>query len=243
MLYELQKRKSKINLVNIFDEEDNEDDEFDATLIKKNNADDDGNAEENVGVENESAPVDESDSNALNATQPTETTDEEVPPDWKFPGWISFICYGPFVPKHDRLTLFEINDTATEITKSRAAKRKIEKLQKDNERFGDNSNRRGVSFDQELRLKSMKLQEKRDNDRSRESIIVGLSLQESALARQIEFAERRAERLSKEGTDPLFCPYWTKVESLLKQQEDVMEKIAMLNKQSFGNDDNGNSSE
>ena len=100
-----------------------------------------------------------------------------------------------------------------------------------------------MSFDQQLHLKSMKLQEKRDNDRSRESIIVGLSLQESALARQIEFAERRAERLSKEGTDPLFCPYWTKVESLLKQQDDVMEKIAMLNKQSFGNEDNGNSSE
>ena len=101
-----------------------------------------------------------------------------------------------------------------------------DELRHHNQRFGDVSNHCGILFDQQLHLKSMKLQQKRDNDRSCESMIVGLSLEESALARQIEVTEKRAERMSKKGTDPLQCEYRTKVEALLKRDGLMVEDEA-----------------
>ena len=47
-----------------------------------------------------------------------------VPTDWTFPGFISFVVYGPFADPHDRLCVFKISDEAPGLVQSRATKRK-----------------------------------------------------------------------------------------------------------------------
>ena len=67
-------------------------------------------------------------------------------------------------------------------------------------------------------------------------MIVSLSIQECALSRQIESSERRAERMSKSDCNDKSCPYWSKVEKLLHQQDVLMGKIAKLNDVGYDNE-------
>ena len=69
------------------------------------------------------------------------------PPQWFFPSWISFIQYGPFVSKEKRLSLLEITDASKNVVKSRAEKRKAEKLEKVLKRVNDSSADRGYNTD------------------------------------------------------------------------------------------------
>ena len=68
------------------------------------------------------------------ASPDTDKSNEQdivIPDDYFFPSWFSFITHGPFVPKEERLSLFEINDPHKDIVQSRAEKRKAEKIEKD----------------------------------------------------------------------------------------------------------------
>ena len=42
---------------------------------------------------------------------PKRSIDDDIPIDWTFPGFVSLILYGPFAEKHDKLAVFEINDS------------------------------------------------------------------------------------------------------------------------------------
>ena len=70
---------------------------------------------------------------------------------------------------------------------------------------------------------------KQTNDRGRESILMGLCIQESALTKQIDRAERMADRRAPDDMDDLSNKWWKKVDDLIKEQEKVINKIAEIN--------------
>ena len=159
---------------------------------------------------------------------------KKIPPkEWFFPGWFSFITFGPFVPKDKRLALFEITDTAKNVGKSRSQKRKADKLEKDAKRVVDDTANRGFTTDQKLQLEIIGLTHQSTNDRSRESRLMGLCVQEQALTNQIDRAERIAERMAPNDMENINNRWWKKVDNLMKQQEAIVVQVACLNNNSI----------
>ena len=154
-----------------------------------------------------------------------------VPDDWFFPSFFSFICFGPFVEKENRLTLLEITDADKNVGKSRASKRKANNIEKELKRESDAQNKRGFSTDQELKLEIINLQKRKEEDRSRETILVGLSIQESAIDRQIQHAEKRAIRLSPDDETTRNSIHWKRVDLLIEKQNEVMKRISDINEE------------
>ena len=95
---------------------------------------------------------------------------------------MTFVAWGLFAHTNKRLTILELKDCDASIIKSRSEKRKQDKLQIDLVREQDLSNKRRISTDQRIQIDAMNLQKSHDDDRKRETLIVGLSIQESALA-------------------------------------------------------------
>ena len=169
----------------------------------------------------------EDESSNVNQVKNKSSNTLSAPKEWFFPGFFSFMTFGPFVPKDKRLSLLEITDPHKDIVKSRAQKRKAEKIEKDTKRASDIENDRGLSTDQQLQVEMLKIQKQRDQDRNKETLLVGLNMQESAISRQIDMFERRAIRLDAMGT-PHNC--WDKIDELIKKQEDVVSQITELNR-------------
>ena len=97
------------------------------------------------------------------------------PSDWIFPSFFSFIWFGPFVNKESCLPLLEITDAHKDAGKSWAKKRKGDKLEKDIHCQNDTSNERGFSTDQKSQLKLINIQKRKEDDCTRETILVGLN--------------------------------------------------------------------
>ena len=149
-----------------------------------------------------------------------------------FPSWFSFLTYGPFVPKDKRLSSLEIIDASKKVGKSRAEKRKIGKLEKDVKRSNDDTSDRGFTTDQKLQLELINLTRQQTTDRTRESKLMGLCVQETAIAKQIDRAERTAERMAPNDIENPYNIWWKKVNNLLKEQESIITQMALLNKES-----------
>ena len=81
-----------------------------------------------------------------------------IPNDWFFPGFMSFVAYGPFVDANDRLVCFETSDRSTASDKNRAAKRKLDLNEKANDRTHDSTNPRGYTTDQMFTTEYLRLQ-------------------------------------------------------------------------------------
>ena len=162
----------------------------------------------------------------------------DIPNEWFFPGWFSFLSFGPFVPKEKRLSLLEISDASKVVTKSRAEKRKADKIEKDLKRRNNVMNDRGYNTDQMLQLQLINIQRNKETDISRESMLVGLSIQESALSRQIQQAEDRAICLCPDDKQTHSSVHWKRVDALIKRQFEVMEKISEINEIGLNNQRN-----
>ena len=99
----------------------------------------------------------------------------------------------------------------------------------DTERASDTMNIRGYSTDQRISIESMNVNIRRLEHQKRETKLVGLSIQESAIGRQITSAENRAKERC-----PTYNPnnaYWRRVDGLVQQQSDC---VFMMNK--YNND-------
>ena len=167
--------------------------------------------------------------------------DKTMPPEnWFFPCWMSFVAYGPFVDKSKRLPLLEITDASKDVTKSRAQKRKSDNLEKNLKRASDNSSDRGFSTDQKLQLEIIDLTREQTNYRSRESVLMGLCIQEAALTKQIDRAERMAERRAPNYMDDVNNKWWMKVDELVKEQDNVVGRIAEINSNAMDKQKEGN---
>ena len=95
---------------------------------------------------------------------------------------------------------------------------------KGKERDTDTNSIRGFSTDQRICILSMNIDKKRLQHEKDESLMVGLSIQEAALGRQLESAEARAV---------VRCPsykasnmYWRRVDELVKQHDDLVQTIS-----------------
>ena len=172
--------------------------------------------EQKSAYDNENPDKKIENSNSINNTADQNTKQKKLvpkvsPPDnWFFPSWFSFVAYGPFVEKNNRLPLLEITDASKEVVKSRSQKRKGEKIEKAVKRASDEMADRGYSTDQKIQLKMIDLTTKQTNHRGRESILMGLCIQEQALTKQIDRAERMADRRALDAMDDLSNKWWKK---------------------------------
>ena len=112
-------------------------------------------------------------------------------------------------------------------------------MEKAVKRTTDETADRGYSTDQKIQLEMIDLSRKQTNDRGRESILMGLCIQEHALTKQIDRAERMADRRAPESMDDLSNKWWKKVDDLIKDQEKVISKIAEINNRAMTNDVKG----
>ena len=123
-----------------------------------------------------------------------EEEDLDVPLDYIFPSFFVFVLYGPFVPKDDRLSLFIIDDKNKKKGEGTRAKGRAEDLKrKVSESHNDNTAIRGFTTEQRIEIENLNVQRQMMMDRQSESKIVGLSIEASAIERQVAHAERREE--------------------------------------------------
>ena len=95
---------------------------------------------------------------------------------------------------------------------------------KTKERDTDTSSVRGFSTDQRINILSMNINKKRLEHEKNETLLVGLSIQEAALGRQLESAEARAQsRCPKyKSTNP----YWSRVDELVLKHDELVNTIS-----------------
>ena len=75
----------------------------------------------------------------------------------------------------------------------RANKHKSDSMSKKSEASHDSSAVRGFSTSQQIDIEALNVQQQQMLDRRNETSIVALSIEESAIGRQLDAAERRAE--------------------------------------------------
>ena len=95
---------------------------------------------------------------------------------------------------------------------------------KTKERDTDTSSVRGFSTDQRINILSMNINKRRLEHENNETLLVGLSIQEAALGRQLESAEARAQsRCAKyKSTNP----YWSIVDELVLKHDELVNTIS-----------------
>ena len=98
-------------------------------------------------------------------------TNFDVPSDWAFPSYMSFVLFGPFAEENDRLSIFEPSD-APKVTQPRVKKRKSDVNEKMDERNNDTNNNRGYSTDQRISIEALKLQKLNHVQTTNESNLV-----------------------------------------------------------------------
>jgi len=116
-----------------------------------------------------------------------------MPSDYIFPSFFVFMLWGPFVPSDKRLTL--LLTTTKDKSKEKGSREEERKKQLNNRRddaFTDVTAARGFSTEQRIDIENLNVKKQSLLDRQRESRIVGFSIEEAALSRQVESAERRA---------------------------------------------------
>ena len=101
------------------------------------------------------------------------------------------------------------------------------RLRGGNDAAHDQSAVRGFSTDQRIDIEKLNVQQRMLKDRRDETTIVALSIEESAIGRQLGVAEKRAEQR---------CPkydatnvYWKQVDQLIEDQQSVMDRIRAFN--------------
>ena len=97
-----------------------------------------------------------------------------------------------YVSKNNHLLLLEVSDASKKVGKSCAEKRKAEKIENNLKHSTDTVNERGLSTDHMLQMEMIHVEKKKEDDCAQEIILVGLSILENALSRQIESAKNRA---------------------------------------------------
>ena len=211
---------------NVFENDivENEDELEEEIIIGEHNTSTNNNNNSTKSIDKTNS---EDDNSKSNPESDKSDNASKMPKGWFFPGWFCFMSFGPFVPKEKRLSLLEISDPHKDIVKSRAQKRKAEQIEKDAKRAADTENSRGLSTDQQLQVEMLNIQKKRDHDRNRETLLVGLSMQEAAICRQIEMLDKRATMLETKGSNHNL---WDKIDNLLKKQEEVLAQISEINR-------------
>jgi hypothetical protein len=107
--------------------------------------------------------------------------------------------------------------------KSRRQRKKELQEKKTLKRSSSETASRGFSTDQRISIESLNINRQRLTHQKEETPLVGLSIHESAIGRQIASAEARAkDRCPKYNPKN---PYWKRVDALLEKQESVTNNM------------------
>ena len=143
------------------------------------------------------------------------------------PSFMPYVAYGPFAESSKQLNLLLTGDATKGNVKSRAEKRKATQHEKATSRQDDNANTRGLTIDQRIKMASYNLQKRSQEQQENEIQLVALIAHESALARQIDAAERRATVRCKEYDTT--NKFWNMVDELMEEQAEVTRSIKNFN--------------
>lgn len=158
----------------------------------------------------------------------TDGSECDIPSDFVFPSFFVFVLYGPFVPPSDQLNINIIDAKDKKKGEgTRAQQRKLEAKEKELEAKGATQVNRGFTTDQRIDIENLGIQKETMMDRKHEVAMVALSLEESAMGKMVEAAERRA--MQRCPTYDRSNEYWMKVDAMLKDQDQLMEKIKSFN--------------
>ena len=207
------------------DEESESEEAEPSVIVNKEEEDGDG--------KNDESKADDSD-NEDNEESNSEDDDDEksvdVPKNYFFPSFFVFVAHGPFVPPDERLEIFLLdNKDKKKGEGTRAQLRKKDAEEKSLDARHDTAAKRGFPTEQCLDIEALDLQKQAMLDRKHDSVLVGLSVEENALTKQIEAAERRAMSRCKEYDANNV--YWKKVDILLTDQDKLLLKIRKFNEQ------------
>ena len=162
--------------------------------------------------------------------------DDYVPEDYIFPSFMAYVLWGPFAIESDKLSLFCTDDAPKSTVMSRAAKRKAVLQKKKEERENDRSAIHGFSTDQRINIQALNISQKRLEHQKNQSFLVSLSIQESAMSRQIEAAEKRAM---------IRCPtydannvHWKLADDLALEHQVLVKSIGEKTEKMFNNNNN-----
>ena len=121
-------------------------------------------------------------------------------------------------------TLVSLDDAPKNTVKSRAQQKQDQNQNKRKERENDTSAVRGFSTDQRISIQSMNINKKRLEHQKNQTLLVGLSIQESAVARQVESAEARATtRCPKYNKNNV---YWKRLDDLVIKHDQLVQSIS-----------------
>ena len=99
---------------------------------------------------------------------------------------------------------------------SQSKKRKYDSILKNSEVSHDSSAVHGFSTSQRIDIKTLNMQQQQILDRHNETSIVALSIEDSAIGRQLDAAEKRAElRCGDYSSNNV---YWQRVDALIEDQ-------------------------
>ena len=147
---------------------------------------------------------------------------DDIPIDWTFLGFISFIIYGPFTDNNNILPIFEINDVSRGVA-SITRNQKEDLINKCNDRRNDSANDRGYTTDQRISIDLLRIQKMYHVQNANESNMIALIGHEAAISKQIETVERRTAIRFKEYNEDNV--YWKQVENLLAEQNIITKNI------------------
>ena len=235
MYYEKMKGKGKHKDVSDDDTDDEHEDDEESLSTPSTSLPPDNTAE---GITSPAASTTEHDnlttekksSTDIDISSEDESNQEEneIPSDYLFPSFYVFVLHGPFVAAGDQLDINLIeNKDKKKGEGTRAQQRKAEAKEKEIDAKGDTSSKRGFTTDQRIDIESLGLRKESMIDRKHEVAMVALSMEESAMTKMIEAAERRAMQRCPEYDK---CnQYWAKVDMMLKEQDQLMIKIRNFN--------------
>ena len=108
---------------------------------------------------------------------------------WYFTGLFAFCMFGPFVPKYDRVNLFETGGTSSDNIIENGQNHVRLQKKMDNEQMNDKINVCGESFDMKLGMAIIEVKQKNIHLQKKERKILGINSQIQLVQKKLEQME------------------------------------------------------
>ena len=158
---------------------------------------------------------------------------EQIPENYMFASFIAFVLWGPFADESHKLPLLLLSDADKRTVMPRAQRRKEAMKQKSLERDDSTTEVRGFSTDQRINIQALNINKNRLDHQKNQTYLVGLSIQESAMSRQVRQCENRAANR---------CPvydseniHWKVADDLIEKHNELVLSIRTKTEELFNN--------
>ena len=158
---------------------------------------------------------------------------DEIPKKYMFASFMAYVLWGPFANESDKLPLLLLDDADKKTVMPRAQRRKATLKQKAIERDNSTTEVRGFSTDQRINIQALNINKNRLDHQKNQTYLVGLSIQESAMSRQVQQCEIRAANR---------CPvydsknkHWKVADDLIAKHNELVISIRTKTEELFNN--------